>query len=128
MWTISKEFRFEAAHFLPHHDGKCASLHGHSWRGVAYVTGQALSEAGPKEGMLVDFGEIKAALNTMLDECLDHYCLNDTLPLSAPTSENVARWCFDFLRSTAPSIPWSAVRIEETCTSSATYSLGGVYD
>lgn len=26
MWTLQKDFRFEAAHKLPHHDGKCARL------------------------------------------------------------------------------------------------------
>ncbi|NES98612.1 MAG: 6-carboxytetrahydropterin synthase QueD, partial [Desertifilum sp. SIO1I2] len=36
-WIIYKEFRFEAAHHLPHHDGKCRRLHGHSWVGRVQV-------------------------------------------------------------------------------------------
>jgi 6-pyruvoyltetrahydropterin/6-carboxytetrahydropterin synthase len=39
-WIVYKykEFRFEAAHRLPHHDGKCRRLHGrHSWVGRVYV-------------------------------------------------------------------------------------------
>jgi 6-pyruvoyl tetrahydropterin synthase len=29
-WAISKTFKFEAAHSLVHHDGKCSREHGHS--------------------------------------------------------------------------------------------------
>ncbi|GCA81549.1 6-carboxy-5,6,7,8-tetrahydropterin synthase [Microcystis aeruginosa NIES-2521] len=36
-WIIYKEFRFEAAHHLPHYEGKCRRLHGHSWLGRVYV-------------------------------------------------------------------------------------------
>jgi 6-pyruvoyltetrahydropterin/6-carboxytetrahydropterin synthase len=43
-WLLAKEFRFEAAHQLPYHDGKCARLHGHSWHGVVYVAGDTLVE------------------------------------------------------------------------------------
>ena len=28
---IGKTFTFEAAHWLPHHPGKCWKLHGHTW-------------------------------------------------------------------------------------------------
>lgn len=32
-WILSKDFRFEAAHHLPHHDGKCnASKGGQAWQ------------------------------------------------------------------------------------------------
>jgi 6-pyruvoyltetrahydropterin/6-carboxytetrahydropterin synthase len=41
-WLIYKEVRFEAAHRLPYHDGKCQRLHGHSWIGRVYVTADPL--------------------------------------------------------------------------------------
>ncbi len=48
-WTIYKEFRFEAAHRLPYHQGKCCRLHGHSWVGRVYITRDHLDETGPKQ-------------------------------------------------------------------------------
>ena len=58
-WLIYKEFRFEAAHRLPHHDGKCCRLHGHSWLGRVYVKGNQLIKDGSKQGMLLDYGDLK---------------------------------------------------------------------
>src|SRR5260370_40846854 len=39
MALITKIFRFEAAHNLPGHRGKCAHLHGHSYRLEATLRG-----------------------------------------------------------------------------------------
>jgi 6-pyruvoyltetrahydropterin/6-carboxytetrahydropterin synthase len=36
---IRKRFRFESSHVLPHHTGKCARLHGHSYRLEVTVRG-----------------------------------------------------------------------------------------
>ncbi|NES89229.1 6-carboxytetrahydropterin synthase, partial [Okeania sp. SIO2B9] len=72
-WIIGKEFRFEASHQLPNHDGKCARLHGHSWRGVIYVSGNELVNSGGKQGMIMDYGDIKKHLKPLLDDYLDHY-------------------------------------------------------
>lgn len=96
-WILGKEFRFEAAHELPHHDGKCARLHGHSWRGVVYVMGTALKEQGATSGMVMDYADIKHALTPLLDRYLDHYFLNKTTGLENPTSEELARWIFERL-------------------------------
>ena len=30
--SVTKIFKFDAAHFLPEHSGKCADLHGHTYR------------------------------------------------------------------------------------------------
>ena len=75
-WQLYKEFRFEAAHRLPHHDGKCARLHGHSWVCRIYIQGDRLIESGPKQGMLMDFGDVKTYMKPLLDQYLDHYYLN----------------------------------------------------
>lgn len=119
-WTIYKEFRFEAAHRLPHHDGKCQRLHGHSWRGRVYVRGQSLIPDGAKQGMLMDFGEISAYIDPLVEKYLDHYYLNETLPLESPTSEAIARWIYEQLA--AAGLPGLvAVEIRETCTSGCVY-------
>jgi 6-pyruvoyltetrahydropterin/6-carboxytetrahydropterin synthase len=120
-WILGKEFRFEAAHELPYHDGKCARLHGHSWRGVVYVSGAALIQSGHKSGMVMDYGDIKAFLQPLLDDYLDHHFLNKTTGLENPTSEELARWIFEQLEQNGLS-GLLAVRIDETCTSTCVYT------
>ncbi|MEA2682189.1 MAG: 6-pyruvoyltetrahydropterin/6-carboxytetrahydropterin synthase [Chloroflexota bacterium] len=119
MYTLKKRFTFEAAHFLPHHDGKCRRLHGHSWEGWVEVEGEQIQVSGPQAGMVVDFGELSRALQPLLDEYLDHYCLNDTLGIESPTSEAVAKWVFD--RLVESDVPVSSITIAETCTSICSY-------
>lgn len=119
-WEIYKEFRFEAAHRLPHHDGKCCRLHGHSWVGRVYVAGDTLMPEGPKQGMLIDFSDISAYVAPIVQQYLDHYYLNETLPLESPTSEAIARWLYEQLA--AAGLPGlMAVEIRETCTSGCVY-------
>jgi 6-pyruvoyltetrahydropterin/6-carboxytetrahydropterin synthase len=118
-WTIQKEFRFEAAHKLPQHDGKCRELHGHSWVGRIEVRGDALVALGPKGGMLLDFSDVKAAVAPLVEDLLDHHYLNDTLPLENPTSEAIAAWLFGELEPQLPGL--YAVEIDETCTSSCRF-------
>jgi 6-pyruvoyltetrahydropterin/6-carboxytetrahydropterin synthase len=120
-WVLGKEFRFEAAHQLPHHDGKCRRLHGHSWIGTVYVTGTLLYSNGAKAGMVMDYADIKTFLTPLLDQYLDHHFLNQTTGLENPTSEELAKWIFDQLeQSGLPGL--LGVRINETCTSTCLYT------
>jgi 6-pyruvoyltetrahydropterin/6-carboxytetrahydropterin synthase len=121
-WSIYKEFRFEAAHRLPHHDGKCRRLHGHSFVGRVYVRGDRLIESGAKQGMIVDYSDLKKYLKPLLNDYLDHHYLNDTTGLENPTSEELARWIYHKLE--AAGLPGLyAVEIRETCTSGCLYQL-----
>lgn len=120
LFRLEKEFRFEAAHLLPHHDGKCGRPHGHSWRGRVIVVGSALVAAGPKVGMLIDYGDLSAAIDPLVEEFLDHRYLNLTLPLENPTSEEIARWMFRQLKPKLGDY-LLAVQIDETCTSRCEY-------
>ena len=57
---ITKEFRFEGAHALSGYDGKCRNIHGHSYLLYITVKGKVLMGTNsPKEGMVVDFKELK---------------------------------------------------------------------
>jgi 6-pyruvoyltetrahydropterin/6-carboxytetrahydropterin synthase len=121
-YTLEKRVRFEASHQLPLHDGKCARLHGHSWQAVVILRGEALVPHGPKAGMLLDYGDVSAALRPLLEEYLDHHHLNDSLGLLNPTSEAIATWLYDKLRAHhVLGGVLAAVRVEETCTSAAEY-------
>lgn len=118
-WKIEKDFRFEASHILPHHDGKCARLHGHSWKGSLLCEGAQLQEEGPKQGMVLDYSELSAAIKPLLEKKLDHFHLNETTGLESPTSESLARWIYDQIKPKVSLL--SAVRIEETCTARCEY-------
>jgi 6-pyruvoyltetrahydropterin/6-carboxytetrahydropterin synthase len=122
-WLIYKEFRFEAAHRLPHHDGKCSRIHGHSWIGRVYIKSNNLIEQGPKQGMVIDFKDIKKHLNPLLEQFLDHYYLNETMELENPTCELIAKWIFEKLEL-AGLQGLQGVEIQETCTAGARFTKG----
>jgi len=72
---IGKIYRFEAAHHLPGHTGKCAQLHGHSYRLEVEIEGD-LIPVGPSDGgMVADFSDLDEVVNGMIDR-LDHTDLN----------------------------------------------------
>lgn len=114
---LSKSFTFEAAHALPTfpEGHKCRRLHGHSFRVEIHVEG----EVDEQVGYLVDYGQIKAACEPIRQQ-LDHYHLNEIPGLENPTAENLGRWIWQRLKPNLPLL--SAVVINETCTSSCTYT------
>ncbi len=120
MWIIYKEFSFEAAHQLPHHEGKCRRLHGHSFRGRVYVAADHLKTEGSETGMVMDFSVLKAHLDPLVKNYLDHYFLNESLGMESPTSEAIAAWIFEQLE-TAGVPGLHSVEVLETCTSAARY-------
>lgn len=115
--SVFREFRFEAAHRLPHvPDGhKCARLHGHSFRVEVHVTGPV----HPELGWVVDFADLRAAF-APLHDALDHRYLNEVEGLENPTSENLAVWIWDRLVAGGGLTP-SRVVVRETCTSGCVY-------
>jgi 6-pyruvoyltetrahydropterin/6-carboxytetrahydropterin synthase len=119
MFKLTKIFRFEAAHQLPLHKGKCQRLHGHSWIVELECVGENLQREGSSTDMLMDFGDLSAAMKPLLEDKLDHYYLNTTLNMENPTSEKVAEYIFISLIASIPLL--SAVTIHETCTSACRY-------
>lgn len=113
---LVKDFRFEAAHYLPRlpEGHKCRRMHGHSFRGEIAVRGPV----DPHTGWLIDFGELKNVVRPIVDR-LDHYLLNDIPGLDNPTSEVLARWLWKELEPKLPIL--YRVTVEETCTSRCNY-------
>ena len=91
MFELSVKGHFSAAHRLMEYDGSCAALHGHNWDVEVYIRGEELDASG----LLVDFKDVKAAVNSVLDE-IDHVDLNATEPFgeTSPSSENIARFLY----------------------------------
>jgi 6-pyruvoyltetrahydropterin/6-carboxytetrahydropterin synthase len=126
-FSITKDFRFEAAHRLeslgPRH--KCARLHGHTYHVELRLTADELT--GP--GFVTDFGDL-APFGRFLEENLDHQFLNEVLPCE-PTSELLARYLAEwFVANLAPEIPGrlTAVCVSETTTSWAIFEIGEAGD
>ena len=116
---IRKQFSFEAAHVLPHHDGKCSRLHGHSYRLDVSVDGP-LQTTGPATGMIVDFDVLAKVVTTAVIDALDHRSLNDLI--DNPTSENIVAWIWHRLAPLLPQL--EELTLWETATACAILRRG----
>ena len=134
---VTKEFSFEMAHALEGHDGACRQIHGHSYRLWVTVKGTPLESKSPKQGMVVDFGELKQIVREEIVGHYDHAFVvhrtdaNDELinELSShydniitvdwqPTSENLVARFVEILRLKLPAgVTLCSVRLSETASS-----------
>ena len=94
--SITKSFFFEAAHQLKNHDGKCANLHGHSYRFDVTVAGSLITN-GSSEGMVIDFADLSKKVNDEIIEKWDHPFLNDLVTFPT-TAELLAKEIFSKLK------------------------------
>lgn len=108
--SITKQFKFEAAHSIPQHEGKCKRLHGHSYILEVTVSGPVIDK-GPKEGMVMDFGDISKIVDVQVIDQWDHQFLNDMVPF-VTTAENLASECFKRLISAG--LPVTRIKLWET--------------
>jgi 6-pyruvoyltetrahydropterin/6-carboxytetrahydropterin synthase len=70
---VTKEFHFEMAHALLGHDGPCRHIHGHSYRLFVTLRGVARSDRkDAKDGMLMDFSDLKKIVNEAIISRFDH--------------------------------------------------------
>lgn len=89
MLTVTKQFKFEAAHFLPHYEGACNNLHGHTYHLDVTVTGDVVDNMNYKDyGMIIDFKDLKAIVWEDVIKNYDHGYLNDFF--INPTAETLA--------------------------------------
>ena len=107
METIKARGKFHAAHRQLDYDGKCAYVHGHTWRGVFVIRTERFPRL-EKLDMSVDFGALKDIFkfldHKMLVSARDTTFLNAKLfesqgvvvmPGENPSVENVAEYCLD---------------------------------
>jgi 6-pyruvoyl-tetrahydropterin synthase len=107
METIKARGKFHAAHRQLDYDGKCAYVHGHTWRGVFVVRTERFPRL-EKLDMSVDFGALKDIFkfldHKMLISARDGTFLDPKLfepqgvvvmPGENPSVENVAEYCLD---------------------------------
>jgi len=84
MYYVEKTMEISGSHYLQlSRESKCEALHGHNWIIKVYCKARELD----KDGMVVDFTEIKRLVHGKLD----HQDLNAVLPFN-PSAENIAHW------------------------------------
>ncbi|MGC9343425.1 MAG: 6-carboxytetrahydropterin synthase QueD [Bacteroidales bacterium] len=73
---VTKEFTFEMAHALWNYDGACSNIHGHSYELAVTIAGEPIRDTqNPKNGMVVDFGDIKKWVKHSIVDEFDHSLL-----------------------------------------------------
>lgn len=113
---ITKQFKFDAAHNLVDYKGKCEHLHGHTYKLEVTLHGEPALQ-----GMIIDFGDLKAIVNELVIDKLDHHYLNDIVPQS--TAENIIFWIWEQLSEPLSGEHYRLYEIKlwETETSYITY-------
>lgn len=79
---ITKEFTFETGHALHGYDGLCKNVHGHSYKLAVTLIGTPIDDvAAVKNGMLIDFSDLKKIVKREIVDPFDHATvLNVTTP------------------------------------------------
>lgn len=134
---ITKEFNFEMAHALDMYDGKCANIHGHSYKLFVTLIGIPTDDnTHPKNGMVMDFADLKTIVKEQIIDVYDHglvlykkseYLQNKTHSAYKvivsdynPTCENLL---LDFAKKIKPLLPSGielhSLKLVETATSYA---------
>ena len=136
---ITKIFRFEMAHALLGYDGLCRNIHGHSYELRVTLIGEPDADAhSPKQGMLMDFSDLKRMVNGHIVDVYDHALVlhRETdaalveqlrshyekiiLMDSQPTSEHLLLHFVKILKDRLPSnVRLHSLRLAETATSYA---------
>lgn len=123
MTTVTKIFMFEASHHLPHYDGDCHNLHGHSYKLEVTVKGDIETDTNnPKCGMIVDFKDLKKIVEEVAVDKYDHSYLNNFFP--NPTAEiMVKKIALDIIANLPKGKTLVSCKLWETTTSYAEYTL-----
>jgi 6-pyruvoyltetrahydropterin/6-carboxytetrahydropterin synthase len=70
---VTKEFSFEMAHVLWNYDGPCRNVHGHSYRLFVTLSGMPAEDPdNPKNGMVMDFSDLKKIVRKEIVDIFDH--------------------------------------------------------
>lgn len=136
---VTKRFHFEMAHALYNYDGLCRNIHGHSYNLQVTLIGEPKKDFGhPKDGMVLDFGELKKVVKSEVLNRFDHALMvNSLFPEEQmnllkqttdriiivdfqPTSENIVAYIADILQQHLPiGVSLFSIRLYETITSYA---------
>ena len=70
---VTKQFKFETGHAIYGYDGLCKNIHGHSFKLDVTIIGQPIADPDHvKNGMVIDFGDLKTIVNKEIVQPFDH--------------------------------------------------------
>ncbi|MCF8359052.1 MAG: 6-carboxytetrahydropterin synthase [Prolixibacteraceae bacterium] len=70
---VTKYYDFEMAHALWNYDGICKNIHGHSYKLYVTVQGEPINDPdNKKNGMVIDFGDLKRIVKSNIVDVYDH--------------------------------------------------------
>lgn len=127
------------AHTLYKYDGLCRNIHGHSYQLEVTIAGEPRNEPGhPKDGMVLDFSELKNIVKMQVVNRFDHALMVSRLVPEKqqellrqtteriivvdfqPTSENIVIYISEILQQHLPAgVNLFGIRLYETETSFA---------
>jgi 6-pyruvoyltetrahydropterin/6-carboxytetrahydropterin synthase len=134
---VTKKFTIDMAHALYGYDGPCKNIHGHTYTLSVTLSGIPISDAqNAKNGMVIDFGDIKKLVRENIVSIFDHaLVIYQHAPYSntgffdhefekviklpfQPTCENLLLHFLHILNEKCDhSTPIIAMRLDETPTS-----------
>lgn len=77
---VTKTFTFDMAHALFNHDGPCKNIHGHTYHLAVTLIGKVIQEHGhPKNGMIIDFSNLKQIVQECILSHFDHALVLNSL-------------------------------------------------
>ncbi len=135
MYKIVVKIKYEYAHRLIHHAGKCRYVHGHSGEAIIELASNTLND----NCFVMDFADVKTPIKKWIKQFWDHAYLaneNDSLLPALknegmnvytfpeePTAEVMARHLFEQASTLErpPGVILACVTIRETCTGLASY-------
>lgn len=138
---VSKQIEWDMGHRVLNHHSKCSNLHGHRYKVEICMEGELVTKKGDSsEGMVIDFGDIKAIGIKYIHDILDHGFMvwnkdkvlinffkenknlkHIVVPFTT-TAENIASWIFKQLDdkysdSFGTDLKLESIRLWETPTS-----------
>lgn len=83
--VITKTLTFDSAHMLSNYEGKCANLHGHTYRVIVSI------EAEPEisSHMVMDYNEVKKVF-----DAVDHAIIFSGAGIRDTAEEDLLKWAF----------------------------------
>lgn len=122
-WTLNTTFTFDAAHFIEGYDGKCARMHGHTYKVRMTARSNRLhpSRYLPTADMVCDFRELKWPGTDSAKGGLDHGVLNELMD-AATTAERVAEFIHTRTKRNLPEGIRLTVTVWETPSSWVEYT------
>ena len=110
MYRLRIESGFDAAHKIEGYEGKCAQLHGHTYKVEVFV----LAKKPNSIGISFDLRLLKEKLLGITGR-FDHSFLNDLKELGNPSVENISRYVFQNMKDNLPKgVTLEKVRVWET--------------